>query len=257
MSSSEIINDKAFTQNLEKYYDYDGWETRYNHYLRIRLMDRILKSIKGGGRALDVRCSAGAQSFSLERNGYVVVGIDMGESDLVKAREWGRSIGSGCEFLTMDISKTTFPDESFDLVLCSEVREHVLDQRKVVSEIARITKKDGYIIFSMPNGESSYWRRKKKEMNLKRKNTDVSKAVAGSDEWHSIRHFAFTKKEIEKVTTEPSFAKIGTDSCGFLVPPLSVFIKIFMITGIGYRIEEKRKKNGDNGATFVVMYRKR
>jgi 2-polyprenyl-3-methyl-5-hydroxy-6-metoxy-1,4-benzoquinol methylase len=256
MSKEEILNDKSFLTNLERYYDYDGWETRYNHYLRIVLMDRIFRSIDTKGKALDVGCSAGAQSFSLERNGFSVTGIDLGEKDLVKAREWGRSVGSKCEFKAMDISNTEFADGTFDLVLCSEVMEHVLDQRKVVSEISRITKKGGYVIFSMPNGESPYWKRKKKEMKLKGKNTDVSKAVAGSAEWHSIRHFTFTIKEIESLTSDPSFEKKGTDSCGFFIPPLSILIRIMIITGIGYRIEEAKRK-GREGATYLVWYRKR
>lgn len=43
-----------------------------------------------------------------------------------------------------------FGDESFDVVLCLEVLEHVQDPSKVVSEIARVLKSGGYAYISMP-----------------------------------------------------------------------------------------------------------
>ena len=41
-------------------------------------------------------------------------------------------------------------DSSFDTVISTQVMEHVADHRKMLSEAARILKKDGYIILSVP-----------------------------------------------------------------------------------------------------------
>ncbi len=42
------------------------------------------------------------------------------------------------------------PDESYDVIICSHVLEHVRDDRKALSEMKRILKPDGKIIFLVP-----------------------------------------------------------------------------------------------------------
>jgi SAM-dependent methyltransferase len=44
----------------------------------------------------------------------------------------------------------TFADESFDLVITSDVMEHVADVGKVVAEVARVLKPGGAHVFSIP-----------------------------------------------------------------------------------------------------------
>lgn len=58
--------------------------------------------------------------------------------------EPGVDIVSNCEDM-----KTIY-DESFDVVLCNSCLEHVNNYLKVIYEIYRILKKDGFAIFSVP-----------------------------------------------------------------------------------------------------------
>lgn len=65
-------------------------------------------------------------------------------------------------FIATDVVKTKFVDEvadvtnlryindSFDLVLCNQVLEHVFDFHKAVKELIRVTKKGGLIMVSVP-----------------------------------------------------------------------------------------------------------
>jgi SAM-dependent methyltransferase len=50
----------------------------------------------------------------------------------------------------MDIMDIRFPDESFDVIYCSHVLEHVADDRKAVSEFHRVLKRDGWAILLVP-----------------------------------------------------------------------------------------------------------
>lgn len=50
----------------------------------------------------------------------------------------------------MDISKIEYPDESFDIVYCSHVLEHVEDDKKAIGEIFRVLKKNGYAVLMVP-----------------------------------------------------------------------------------------------------------
>jgi SAM-dependent methyltransferase len=51
-----------------------------------------------------------------------------------------------------DATKIPVPDASFDVVLCTEVLEHVPEPIKVVTEIARILKPGGRLIMTAPLG---------------------------------------------------------------------------------------------------------
>jgi SAM-dependent methyltransferase len=50
----------------------------------------------------------------------------------------------------MDITNITYPDESFDVVPCSHVLEHVWDDRKAMNELQRILKPGGWAIVLVP-----------------------------------------------------------------------------------------------------------
>ena len=49
-----------------------------------------------------------------------------------------------------DLSSLTFEDDAFDLFITSDVFEHVMEPAKAFSEIARVLKKNGAHVFTMP-----------------------------------------------------------------------------------------------------------
>ena len=49
-----------------------------------------------------------------------------------------------------DILDLPFEDESFDVVFCNHVLEHIIDDRKAMSELFRVMKKGGWGIFQVP-----------------------------------------------------------------------------------------------------------
>ncbi len=55
--------------------------------------------------------------------------------------------GVRCE----DLTALTFPDDSFDLVITSDVMEHIYDIRSAFAEITRVLKPGGIHVFSIPN----------------------------------------------------------------------------------------------------------
>lgn len=50
----------------------------------------------------------------------------------------------------MDITDIQFPDQSFDIIYCSHVLEHVADDRKALSEFWRVLKPGGNAILMVP-----------------------------------------------------------------------------------------------------------
>ena len=49
-----------------------------------------------------------------------------------------------------DVHEIPFEEESFDVIMCNHVLEHVEDDRKVMSEFYRVMKKGGWGIFQVP-----------------------------------------------------------------------------------------------------------
>ena len=58
-----------------------------------------------------------------------------------------------------DITKLNFKNNTFDLIICNHVLEHIIDDRTAMNEIYRVLKKDGIGILQVPidkNLEKTY-----------------------------------------------------------------------------------------------------
>ncbi len=54
----------------------------------------------------------------------------------------------------MDVTDIGYPDETFDVIYCSHVLEHVADDRKAMAEFRRVLKNDGWAILNVPMGKN-------------------------------------------------------------------------------------------------------
>ncbi len=52
--------------------------------------------------------------------------------------------------LKMDITDIQFPDNSFDVIICNHVFEHVEDDVQAMREFNRVIRPEGWIIISVP-----------------------------------------------------------------------------------------------------------
>lgn len=118
--------------------------------------DRL--AIKPGASILDVGCGSGRHVCAASRfRDFVAVGADIRFDDVSEARDRLRLVeqlgeGGGGPYaaLAADIKSLPFEDDAFDLVICSEVLEHVLDHRAAVSEVVRVLKRGGTLVVSVP-----------------------------------------------------------------------------------------------------------
>lgn len=96
---------------------------------------------------LDVGCGEG---FTLERLrkekiGKKLVGVDF----LDRAIKIGKEVHPKLDLKKGSIYDLKFKDNSFDLVICSEVLEHLDDPEKGLEELVRVANK--YLVISVPN----------------------------------------------------------------------------------------------------------
>jgi SAM-dependent methyltransferase len=111
--------------------------------------------IAPGSRILDAGCGTGRHLFEAYRfEGSQVVGVDLNWEDLRKARytlyTMGEANRGSWAVSRADATRLPFRDESFDLVICSEVLEHVPDNRAAVAELVRVLKPGKDLVVSVP-----------------------------------------------------------------------------------------------------------
>lgn len=101
-------------------------------------------------KILDVGCASGwfLNELSKKFPNAKCFGID----PYKKAIIYGKKRYKKLTLVNADGHKIPFPDESFDLVICTEVLEHVLDPKGVIKEIKRVLKHDGIAVIEMDSG---------------------------------------------------------------------------------------------------------
>lgn len=135
--------------------DYHGGLRRMNAYTRARY-DIVLECVREadiphGGRILEVGCGDGALAGVLHsRLGLLVTGVDTSEKGLALARQMFASSGFGGEFKLIGSYDTGFKDASFNVVVCSDVIEHVDDPRAMLQEIMRVLLPGGRLVITTP-----------------------------------------------------------------------------------------------------------
>ena len=128
-----------------------------------------LKKVKN---MVDVGCGNGRhlKSLGFKLKEAKIIGIDQSFDEISSLqREFDNHICKNQNnyiFLNEDVRHTALPNNSQDLVICSEVLEHVPNFEKVLKECHRILKPGAVLLISVPTyfPESLCWKYSKKYM---------------------------------------------------------------------------------------------
>lgn len=126
-----------------------------------------LLGIKDGDTTLDAGCGNGRHSWEVyNRNHSPIVAFDI-DAVCVKKNKYmldslkeQKEIKDDYHLLIANVTKLPFKDGSFDKIICSEVLEHIPEDKVVVEELLRVLRKDGAIGISVPHwlAESICWK---------------------------------------------------------------------------------------------------
>ena len=119
--------------------------------LRLGHIERIVGGL-AGKRVLDVGCGGGILAEAMANRGADVTGIDLADKPLKVAMLHRLETNSKVEYRL--VAAETLADEapeSFDVVTCMEMLEHVPDPSSVVRACARLVKPGGFVFFSTIN----------------------------------------------------------------------------------------------------------
>jgi 2-polyprenyl-6-hydroxyphenyl methylase/3-demethylubiquinone-9 3-methyltransferase len=103
-------------------------------------------------RILDVGCGGGILSESMAERGADVTGIDLGEKALKVAKLHQLESSSKVDYRLISVEELAIQQpESFDVVTCMEMLEHVPDPESIIHACAQLTKPGGSVFFSTIN----------------------------------------------------------------------------------------------------------
>ena len=165
-----------------------GYRTRDNEAFFERAFDFITAELEApaGATFLDAGCGSCAHTVRLARRGFNVRAVDFSESALEMARAHLKEAGLGGRIALQreDLTRLSFPDASFDYVLCWGVLMHVPDVGRAVAELSRVLRPGGTLVVSEGNMHSLEARalRGLKRL-LGRERASVRETPAGVEYW--------------------------------------------------------------------------
>jgi SAM-dependent methyltransferase len=126
---------------------------------RWRERKKTLAQYKQSGALLDLGCSSGSFLQSLPSESWELSGIEMSADSARNAEA-----STGAKVFVGEILEASFPQESFDVVTCFDVLEHLYEPRKIMARVSAWLKPGGIFYVLVPNVDSaearvfgSYW----------------------------------------------------------------------------------------------------
>jgi SAM-dependent methyltransferase len=123
---------------------YDKWNYgEYSNYKKNLILNEL--SLNTKRIFLDVACGSGDFSSFIPKN-YKYIGLEFSSVQIQKAKKLNRNVKYA------DLRKK-FPisNNSVDVILASEILEHLFDTDFFLSECHRVLKKNGTLIITTPN----------------------------------------------------------------------------------------------------------
>ena len=127
-------------------------ENPFKYSIGTRVREKpFLNIINHSGALLDVGCGLGYFTNMLAKRGIQCDGIDIDKKCIdycTKHMEGRYKVG--------DVTNMPFPNSGFDSVLCSEVLEHIPNDKELLAEIYRVLKPEGIAVISVPCSEGIF-----------------------------------------------------------------------------------------------------
>lgn len=106
-------------------------------------------------RVLDAGCGNGTQlALPLIKDGYNLTGVDTDGSSIEHARKLAAG-AANAKFFRQRVDELP-PDERFDVVILSEVLEHLTEPRALLQDCAGRLQAGGILLVTVPNGYGEF-----------------------------------------------------------------------------------------------------
>jgi len=174
-------------------------------------------------RVLDVGCGNGSElALPLARLGFQVTGIDIHVQSIEHARQIGEGVAN-LSYVCGLVEELESPP--YDVVILSEVLEHLSEPRSLLLAGLEHLKQNGVIIVTVPNGYGEFeidsWLfrmlRLQRVVDVIAKNSN--QVTAGTDNHDSGHVQFFTRRQLRRLFAECSLSVASEGAASFLAGP--------------------------------------
>lgn len=152
MANVEAAEVNKFAELAHQWWDTQGVFKPLHQLNPLRLNYIDSRAQLSGKQVLDVGCGGGILSESMAKRGAQVTGIDLAEKSLQVAQLHALEANVQLDYrcVTVEALAQEKP-QTFDVVTCMEMLEHVPDPASVVRACAALVKPGGHVFFSTLN----------------------------------------------------------------------------------------------------------
>jgi ubiquinone/menaquinone biosynthesis C-methylase UbiE len=130
---------------------------RYTNLMRAIELRHLAPWVRrvAGWQVLDVGCGYGFYSLDFARRGANLIGCDLALEALDASRQTsqGLELEGQTTYMEADGSLLPLANETFDLVFCNCVLEHVRDDRQALTEMYRVLRQGGLLYLTVDSAE--------------------------------------------------------------------------------------------------------
>ncbi len=157
-------------------------------------------------RCLDLGCGDGRTAgLWLSGHAAAYVGVDISQPAVDEAR----ALGLDARRID-DAGTLPFGDGEFDVVVCIEVLEHLLEPQRAAAEALRVLRPGGVFLVSVPN--IAYWRRRL-ELGLLARWNPFGDDLSTREPWRDPHIRFFTPKTLRRML-EQHVGFVGVETRG-------------------------------------------
>lgn len=114
-------------------------------------LNEVLKLLPTNShQVLDIGCSSAILTAEVAK--FLPQSAITGLDSYKKAIDFARKKYPHLKFVVADAHKLPFKNNAFDLVICTETLEHLINPQLALLEMKRVLKKNGHAIISMDSG---------------------------------------------------------------------------------------------------------
>ncbi|PPD11070.1 bifunctional 2-polyprenyl-6-hydroxyphenol methylase/3-demethylubiquinol 3-O-methyltransferase UbiG [Methylophilus sp.] len=152
MANVEAAEVNKFAELAHQWWDTQGVFKPLHQLNPLRLNYIDSRAQLSGKQVLDVGCGGGILSESMAQRGAQVTGIDLAEKSLQVAQLHALEANVTLEYRCVAVEALAQEKpQTFDVVTCMEMLEHVPDPSSVVRACAALVKPGGHVFFSTLN----------------------------------------------------------------------------------------------------------
>lgn len=187
-------NQSYYTRHLDTWFS--RLFMRFFHVWEVKRV-KFLRALQPAGRFLDVGCGAGELLADMAAQGYEVYGTEVSPAAFRAI-----PLALHARVTVGELEDCRFPDMFFNLIMLSDVLEHTYNPLQTLKAVARILRRDGCVVISVPNWD------------------DPDARIFPRNYWHNldapVHLWQFTAATLAQLAERVGLIAVGTMRLGWI-----------------------------------------